>query len=126
MPDKIMLMKKNESSTFQDANNSSIISTAFAAGVKRYRWLIAWCLLHLCALLLSYRGIPFFNNSGDPKTDRFWPFVKFTNTYFMPDNNSNYSKFNGLFTEYDWTEFSFYTGVVIFAIVLAYVNKKAA
>lgn len=118
-------MKEKDSRAFQGTDDASAITTAFAALVKRYRWLIVWCTIHLCALLFSYRGIPFFNNSGEPKTEKFWPFVKFTNTYFMPDSNSNYSKFNGLFTEYDWTEFSFYTGVVIFFIVLIYVNKKA-
>lgn len=115
-------MKKNNS---LPANGSNAVSAAPAAGIKRYRWLIAWCLFHLFAMLLSYREVPFFNNSGEPKTNKFWPFVKFTNTYFMPDRNSTYSKFNGLFTEYDWSEFSFYTGVVIFAVILVYVNRKA-
>jgi hypothetical protein len=119
-------MKKNDSRVMQGANTTPAASTPLAAVIKRYRWLITWCLLHLGAMLLSYRGVPFFNNSGEPKTEKFWPFVKFTNTYFIPDNNSNYSKFNGLFTEYDWTEFSFYTGVVIFAMVLIYVNRKTA
>lgn len=119
-------MKKNDSNTFKPPGGPPSNHGSVAAGLKRYRWVIGWCLLHLCALPLSYRQIPFFNNSGGPKADKFWPFVKFTNTYFMPESNSTYSKFNGLFTEYDWTEFSFYTGIVIFVIALRYANKKSA
>jgi hypothetical protein len=93
--------------------------------LRRYRWVIAWCLLHACALVLSYKEVRFFNTAGEPKTERFWPFVKFTYPYFLPDDNTTYFKFNGFFTQYDWTEFSFYTGTVIFFIILVYVYRKS-
>ncbi|MBS1565817.1 MAG: hypothetical protein JST39_15625, partial [Bacteroidetes bacterium] len=33
-------------------------------------------------------------------------------------------KFNGFFTQYDWTEFSFYAGTALFLVVLIYVYRK--
>lgn len=94
-------------------------------GIKRYRWVIAWCIFHTCALFLSYKEVRYFNATGEPKTDKFWPFVKFTYPYFLPDDNTTYFKFNGFFTQYDWTEFSFYVGVVVFFILLMHVYKKS-
>ena len=98
---------------------------SFSTHLKRYRWAVGWCLFHLCALLLSYNEVRFFNSAGEPKTEKFWPFVKFTYPYFLPNDNTTYVKFNGFFTQYDWTEFSFYVGVVLFLIVVAYVYKKS-
>ncbi len=43
------------------------------------KWLLVWCVFNLCALLLSYSGIGFFNGSGerDPhhQSEKFWPFT---------------------------------------------------
>lgn len=92
---------------------------------KRYKWVLAWCAFHLCAVLLSYKEVRFFNTAGEPRTDKFWPFVKFTYPYFLPDDNTTYFKFNGFFTQYDWTECCFYIGTVLFAIVLIHVYRKS-
>ena len=94
--------------------------------IKRYRWVIGWALFHVIALILSYSEIKIFNDTGAPKTDKFWPFVKFTYPYFIPDDNTTYVRFNGFFTQYDWTEFSFYVGSVLFFIVLIQVYKKSS
>ncbi len=117
-------MKK---SGFPGSANSSATDqpVSFAAQVKRYRWVIAWCFFHICALLLSYNEIRFFNATGEPKTDKFWPFVKFTYPYFLPNDNTTYIKFNGFFTQYDWTEFSFYVGGLLFFILLVHVYRKS-
>src|SRR5258705_7995333 len=85
---KLFLMKKNSFSGLASADASS----SFVVRVKRYRWAIIWCTFHLCALFLSYNEIRFFNATGEPKTDRFWPFVKFTYPYFLPDDNTTYFK----------------------------------
>ena len=114
-------MKKNNIPGSANAGDSS----SFADGIKRYRWVIVWCLFNLCALILSYKEVKFFNNTGEPRTDRFWPFVKFTYPYFLPDDNATYFTFNGFFTQYDWTEFSFYTGVVLLFILLRFVYRKS-
>jgi hypothetical protein len=100
--------------------------SAFVLTVKRYRWVIAWCIFHLSALFLSYSEIKIFNDTGEPKTEKFWPFVKFTFPYFIPDDNATYVKFNGIFTQYDWTEFSFYVGIVLFFIILMHVYRKSS
>jgi hypothetical protein len=89
-----------------------------------YRFAIYWCLSHVVILLLAYKEVYFFNNTGTPRTDKFWPFVKFTDPYFMPDDVKTYSKFNGFFTQYDWTEFSFYTGLAFFIILLSLAYRK--
>lgn len=116
-------MKK---SSFQGSlNNASQEAPSFAVQVKRYRWVIIWIAFNVCALFLSYNEVRFFNTAGEPKTEKFWPFVKFTYPYFLPDDNTTYVKFNGFFTQYDWTEFSFYVGIVIFFIILRYVYLKS-
>jgi GYF domain 2 len=104
---------------------NNLQDTAFAVKVKQYRWAIAWFAFHLCALFLSYNEVKFFNSAGAPKPDKFWPFVKFTLPYFIPDDNATHVKFNGLFTQYDWTEFCFYVGIVVFFLVLVQVYKKS-
>jgi hypothetical protein len=122
---KIEQMRKNN---FQGTTTATAAENPapFRILAKRYRWAIAWCGFHLCALFLSYGETPFFNSTGEPATEEFWPFVKFTYPYFLPNDNTTYIKFNGFFTEYDWTECCFYTGVVLLAILLSYVYKKSA
>jgi len=100
--------------------------SVFTVKVRQYRWAIAWFVFHLCALFLSYNEVKFFNTAGAPKPDKFWPFVKFTLPYFIPDDNTTHVRFNGLFTQYDWTEFCFYVGIVVFFLVLVHVYKKSS
>ena len=45
-------------------------------------WLIVWCVFHLFALLMSYSEVEIFNDSGKPQTDKFWPFVDYTQGVF--------------------------------------------
>ncbi len=97
----------------------------FAVRIRQYRWAIIWLALHLCALFLSYNEVKFFNAAGSPKPDKFWPFVKFTTPYFIPDDNTTHVKFNGLFTQYDWTEFCFYVGIIAFFLILVQVYRKS-
>ncbi len=119
-------MKKSGSSGSARASSATDPGASpFIVQVKRYRWAISWCLFHLCALFLSYHEVRFFNSTGEPKTDKFWPFVKFTYPYFLPDDNTTYVKFNGFFTQYDWTEFSFYVGGLLFIILLVHVYRKS-
>ena len=106
--------------------------TSFAGLVRRYRWVIVWCVFHVIALVLSTNEVKYFNSAGIPKTDRFWPFVKFTEAYFTkvskegetPEVWQTQIKFNGLFTQYDWTEFCFYAGSALFLVVLIYVYRR--
>ena len=106
--------------------------TSFAGLVRRYRWLLVWCCFHIIALVLSTNEVKYFNSAGSPKTDKFWPFVKFTEAYFTkvsdgpPEVWRTQIKFNGLFTQYDWTEFSFYAGSALFLVVLIYVYRKTS
>jgi hypothetical protein len=99
---------------------------------RRHLWLIVWCSFHLLALLLSSKEVKFFNSGGIPKTDKFWPFVKFTDAFFTkvsdgpPEVWQTQIKFNGLFAQYDWTEFSFYVGSAIFIVLLIYVYRKTS
>jgi len=100
-------MKKNNVPGSANAGSSSGV----ANGIKNYRWVIVWCIFHLCALILSYKEVKFFNNTGEPRTDRFWPFVNFTYPGFLP--------------QYDWTEFSFYTGIVLLFFLIRFVYRKS-
>lgn len=92
---------------------------------------IFWCSLHLFALLMSYTGIDFFN-TRKPKTDEFWPFVKFTynfctkgHEYFcVCSREEKKMEFHGIFFQYDWTEFSFYIGIAIVIFLLLKISNR--
>jgi len=112
-------------------------------------WLIVWCGFHLFALLMSNSQVDIFNDSGKPRTDKFWPFVEFVtkDQHFEETEESKrrgqnwnptsiYSSrtlvgewkedtyFHGLFLEYDWTEFAFYIGGAIVIYLLVRVINK--
>lgn len=94
-------------------------------------WLIAWCGFHLFALLMSYSQIKIFNKYGTPQTDKFWPFVEFTYTdrYFIEDSYRSGKwhenvYFQGIFVDYDWTEFAFYVGGAIVIFLLVRISNK--
>jgi hypothetical protein len=108
--------KKNESSTYD----------SWPHKVKKYRWILVWIGFHLLALLLSLKEIKIFNATGEPKPEKFWPFVKFTNPFFDTTYNRTFVLFNGIFSHYDWTEFSFYVGGAIFLAAIAIVYKKSS
>jgi hypothetical protein len=94
------------------------------------RWFIAWAGIHLFALITSYSKIPIFSNNN-PKTDMFWPFVKIHDyrSVFVERpgqtgswREGNYVKetiFNGIFYQYDWSEFAVYVGgaIIIYFLV---------
>jgi hypothetical protein len=100
-------------------------------------WLIIWCGFHLFALLMSYSGVDFFNKDGYPKTESFWPFVKYNSCedlgYFgFITYDEYYSKegvwmeycFKGIFSEYDKSEFAFYVFGAIIIYLLVRISKK--
>lgn len=96
------------------------------------KWLIAWCGFHLFALLMSYSQIEVFNDRGYPQTHRFWPFVEFTKTRYVPVSSplnttsraNKITKFYGVFVDYDWTEFAFYVGGAIVIYLLVRISNK--
>lgn len=104
--------------------------TTFSGLLRRYRWVLVWCAFHALALILSTKEVKYFNTAGSPKADKFWPFVKYTEAYFTkvsdgpPEVWQTQIKFNGFFTQYDWTEFSFYAGSALFLVVLIYVYRR--
>lgn len=100
---------------------------------KVLTWLIIWCCFHLFALLMSYSEIDFFNDEGKPRSDKFWPFVEFTEQYWGYENNYSWygnnkqvrkTDFNGIFTEYDWSEFAFYVGGALVIFLLVRISNK--
>jgi hypothetical protein len=94
---------------------------------------ILWSSFHLFALLMSYTRIDFFNHSGEPKIDKFWPFVSFSDYYCIENhgflcfckNDQKQYEFHGVFVQYDWTEFAFYIGLGIILFLLLKTFKKA-
>lgn len=137
------MISKTELSGQLKVTNERIPNTAFEA-LKPTKTtltrLIIWCGFHLFALLMSYSQVELFNSSGEPEKDKFWPFVTFRKEYNVVSEKgrhlSEYGaltpeeywqkevKFNGLFTEYDWTEFAFYVGGAIVIYLLFRVSNK--
>lgn len=82
-----------------------------------------WTIVHLFALLMSYTGVMFFNVETPPDKDKFWPFVDFKETYYSRPADASSApgasyraekntEFNGVFYQYDLTEFALYVGSV--------------
>lgn len=97
---------------------------------KTLTWLIAWCGFHLFALLMSYSQIEIFNDGGTPETDQFWPFVKIFEYHDRPmmwfgtKRPEAYWDYNGLFYNYDWSEFAFYVGGALVIYLLVRISNK--
>lgn len=97
---------------------------------KILTWLIGWSSFHFFALLMSYSQVGIFNNSGSPRTDQFWPFVRYARCYRGRGDywfqNGNWLKkcFEGIFSNYDWSEFAFYVGSVLIFFLIYSISKK--
>jgi hypothetical protein len=118
--------------THYEKANKTIVKEQQSGLLKRHKVLVLWIVFHLIAWALSALQWPFFNNTGEPQVEKFWPFVKFTEKRFAMVQTQpvevweTTSSFNGLFSQYDWTEFVTYVGLVLFGILLSYVNKKTS
>lgn len=117
---------------------------------------IIWCTFHLFALLMSYSEIKGFNYKNyncdnAPRTDRFWPFVSYGESYrtykekqvpYFDDSemakilgrqytyrtiqeyDGEKFRFFGIFSEYDWSEFAFYVLGSFVIYFLIKISKK--
>ena len=114
VPDLINIFKNGE-----ETNNSK--------GLTMKGWFISWFGLHSLVLLMSYVGIDFINRSGF-RTGKFWPFVDFQECsdryYFNVKLKEKNCRFEGIFADYDWTEFIFYVGVPILIYLIMRNLKK--
>lgn len=124
MPSRVEAYESKKNVAVKESKPTSI--------VHKNRFIFAWIGFHALAWTLSVLQWPFFNNSGEPQIEKFWPLVKFTEKRFTMvqkqpveiwDTTTN---FNGLFTQYDWTEFITYVGLVLFGMLLSYVNRKTS
>lgn len=91
---------------------------------KTLTWLIVWCGFHLFALLMSYSRVDIFNDGGEPRTDKFWPFVKIWEEEWDGWKGVYYTDYNGIFYNYDWSEFAFYVGGAIVIYLLVRIANK--
>lgn len=84
---------------------------------------ISWISFHLFALIMSQSGVKLFG-SGDPESEHFWPIVDFVDSWKIYENKPREYRFNGLFLDYDKSEFLVYIGVALFIITLSYILKS--
>jgi len=95
------------------------------------RFMMFWILFHMVAVFTSYREVPLFNGTGIPRPQNFWPFVNFIDEYYVKNPLSEQEiwetrlKFNGIFVNYDWTEFGVYVGGLLLLLLFYYLYKKA-
>jgi hypothetical protein len=95
-----------------------------------------WCAFHLLALLLSYSGVKYFNQNpclgsgyASHEISSFWPI---TDIFRFESKDSSlggwcgysdnkffgyYVAFEGIFCNYDFTEFLFYVGIAILLLI---------
>lgn len=100
-------------------SNQNEVIEAIKPSITSTTWLIIWISFQSLALLFSYSKIEIFNRAGFYHTYKFWPFVDFVFDY---ENGNTY--FYGIFHEYDWTEFLFYTGSGIIVYLIVKLSKK--
>lgn len=102
---------KCDSSQVKAGNNQNKLINLF----------LIWIGFNAFALITSYSKVSFFGkNWHSPQTEKFWPLVKVFeyktptwNAYIDgPTPPESYWKFNGLFYNYDWSEFLVYVGLV--------------
>lgn len=91
---------------------------------KTLKWLLIWSSLHLFALLMSVSRVDFFNNRYSPRKDKFWPFVKVWDEEWDSYNGGIKEVYNGIFYNYDWTEFAFYVGGAVLIYIIVRVSNK--
>ena len=91
---------------------------------------LIWAGFNAFALITSYSKLAFFNKHS-PETEDFWPFVKVFE-YVHPGWNpaadgptppEDYWDFNGLFYNYDWSEFMVYIGFVGLYLIISKNSK---
>jgi hypothetical protein len=100
-----------------------------------------WLSFHIIALLFSYSELRLFNQSGcfesgSFKTKEFWPL---TDIFRFEDKSTEsdgwcgytedrylgyYIEFNGFFYNYDYTEFLFYTIILILYLAYLKISNK--
>ncbi len=73
----------------------------------------------------------FSGNDKDKKpSSQFWPIVPFrkSNRSYNPDNNTrfDFSKFNGIFFQYDASEFLAYSFLILLVLYLRWSSKQQA
>lgn len=125
--------KRNQVDNTKQAQGKAVYLKAEEIIISRrvIRWLMIWTFFHMFALLTSYKEVPIFNENGEPKSRYFWPFVNFFDEYYVkqPDSLQQLPetklRFNGLFVNYDWTEFGCYVGSLLLMVIFYYLYKKA-
>ena len=88
-------------------------------------WSAIWIAFHLFALVMSHSGVAIFNRSNYSNTSQFWPF---TNFIYEPIDvyvgAPRWWRFEGIFANYDWTEFAVYVGLWFLIIYLVHLRKS--
>ncbi len=119
--------------------NNNLPTNIFRPSKKELTWVISWCSFHFLALILSnvllFNYQPKIHFIGEPKSkESLWPFVKFVERKYdqLPGGQSweyyqemwAQKKFNGLFYQYDWTEFVLYfgAGLIVYLIIKVFKN----
>lgn len=98
-----------------------------------FNLLIGWTSFHTFAMIMSYCELKIFNPNGEFSTKSFWPFVDFykeveIHSLFDTHYSDIYRRetkkvFDGIFVNYDFTEFGFY---IVFGLVLFFIFKRWA
>ena len=120
----------------------------FIPSKKIKLFFIVWCSFHIFALLTSFADIPLFDKQeakGGSDYDEYstidnryykperhlWPFVWFVQSEvdryrFGDDYMKKKYRFEGVFYNYDWTEFIFYVGgaFLIYFLIKNYKEKQ--
>lgn len=81
---------------------------------------------------MSYSHVGIFNRGSDvgffydqgTASNKLWPFVKMWEKNWNQFEGKYYMHYNGIFYNYDWTEFALYVGGVIVIYLLVRISNK--
>ncbi|MCH8535318.1 MAG: DUF4339 domain-containing protein [Flavobacteriaceae bacterium] len=137
--EKVAKTEVSGSLNIKDGNKNYETLYKLRPNKKILTFLLLWVSFNLFALVMSYSEVDVFNNSGAPQTEKLWPFVEFNECLYeysiRYSNRTTWMKrpsypmggytgnkrcnFNGIFTQYDWSEFALYVGgiFIIFIVI---------
>lgn len=118
---------------------------------KTLKILMIWLAFHFFAMLFSYSNVDIFNSSSSPDTSSFWPFVEIIScdeNFYESEASKRRGvewrrsnpglgssrqlegeyktecELQGIFYEYDWSEFIFYVGGASLLFIIVRVSDQ--
>lgn len=125
---------ENSKERTENFNSVPMEPTKIQTSQRALKFLLAWSGFHFFALITSMSKMKFFNdpyaNNFLKETEQFWPFVKIfqyyeqPNRWYGPIRPEVHWEYNGLFYQYDWSEFLIFVVGAIIIFLFHYISVR--